>query len=452
MKEGISMLKKIIYVILLSAVSVFAQFTSVHTGEHVDSSVTAYDFAILQLEGQTIDGSVTAGEVCELTSSGWNEADASAESTADGVLGIYLGSNQVLLSGIYTTTGLTAGSLYWLSETEGQWTSTMPTATGTIVKFIGQAISTTKLVVFQNIWLERGSGGGEDTLHYTTVPLVIGLQDTIDALQSDIENILNIGDVRVPFMWAYLQLDTTGSVVSIDSVKDGAVSTLFTSDTFDVSTNDVVWVHVDSGKYKVKYKFESETATWIANWQTNANYYKGVDSAVVQFYTGASNSTAYEQVFYVSNDADTFLVTTVASGGDTLGAELITNGDMESNSEWVTYLAGTNYQSSTAPHGGTYSWYVSAVSGAGIYNSAVTLENGETYYIDFWVKVVTVGGNAKCNFISAEIVNEDYTDGSWVHVIASFVSDVTSSSIYFLSNGGAYEFYIDDVSLKKKLN
>ena len=105
--------------------------------------------------GQTIDGSVTAGEVCELTSSGWNEADASAESTCDGLIGIYLGSNTVLTQGIYTTTGLTAGNLYWVSEAEGQWTSTKPSTAGTIVKFIGQAISTTKLLLFSNIWLEN---------------------------------------------------------------------------------------------------------------------------------------------------------------------------------------------------------------------------------------------------------------------------------------------------------
>lgn len=104
---------------------------------------------------QTIDGSVTTGEVCELTSSGWNEADASAEATCDGLIGIYLGSNVVVTQGIYVTTGLTAGNLYWVSETEGAYTSTKPTTAGTIVKFVGQAISTTQLLLFQNIWLEN---------------------------------------------------------------------------------------------------------------------------------------------------------------------------------------------------------------------------------------------------------------------------------------------------------
>ena len=104
---------------------------------------------------QTIDGTVTTGEVCELTSSGWNEADASAEATCDGLIGIYLGSNVVVTQGIYITTGLTAGALYWVSETEGAYTTTKPTTAGTIVKFLGQAISTTQLLLFQNVWLEN---------------------------------------------------------------------------------------------------------------------------------------------------------------------------------------------------------------------------------------------------------------------------------------------------------
>jgi hypothetical protein len=104
---------------------------------------------------QTIDGSVTIGEVCEITSSGWNEADASAEATCDGLIGIYLGSNVVVTQGIYVTTSLTAGNLYWVSETEAAYTSTKPTTAGTIVKFVGQAISTTQLLLFQNVWLEN---------------------------------------------------------------------------------------------------------------------------------------------------------------------------------------------------------------------------------------------------------------------------------------------------------
>lgn len=86
------MLKNIFLFVFLFTGLALGQFTSEHTGQHIDSTISNIDLAILKLDGQTIDGSVTAGEVCELTATGWNEADASAEATADGILGIYLGS------------------------------------------------------------------------------------------------------------------------------------------------------------------------------------------------------------------------------------------------------------------------------------------------------------------------------------------------------------------------
>lgn len=147
-------MKKMLFILIIFAFSVEAQNLS-YTWQHLDTIIVDLTVAKIKIDGQIIDGSVTAGEVCELTSSGWNEADASVEATADGILGIYIGSNEILLQGIYTTTGLTAGSLYWLSETEGQWTSIKPTSSGTIVKFIGQAISTTKLLIYNNIWGEN---------------------------------------------------------------------------------------------------------------------------------------------------------------------------------------------------------------------------------------------------------------------------------------------------------
>ena len=49
------------------------------------------------------------------------------------------------LFGVYTTTGLTAGSRYYVSTTAGDWTATTPSAAGDFVREIGQAISTTKL-------------------------------------------------------------------------------------------------------------------------------------------------------------------------------------------------------------------------------------------------------------------------------------------------------------------
>lgn len=108
----------------------------------------------LDLAGQgfiitaTAGASISAGDVIQLQSDGkWDQADASVEATAKGFLGISLSTGvdtdpiSVLLKGSFTTSGLTAGTEYYLSETAGGYTATKPTATSSIVRFIGYAIS-----------------------------------------------------------------------------------------------------------------------------------------------------------------------------------------------------------------------------------------------------------------------------------------------------------------------
>jgi len=150
-------MKKFLFLFIIISIPLWAQldYTTSELNYYIHVVEDTDSLGISRLSTQTIDGSVTVGEVCEFTSSGWDEADASAEATADGILGIYLGSNVILINGVYTTTGLTAGTIYWLSETEGQWTSTKPTTGGTILKAVGQALSTTQLLVSPNIWAEN---------------------------------------------------------------------------------------------------------------------------------------------------------------------------------------------------------------------------------------------------------------------------------------------------------
>jgi hypothetical protein len=100
----------------------------------------------IKLASQTVSGS--DGNVVYLSGSlTWSQADASAESTAGGLVGIRLSASEVLLEGIYTTTGLTAGAKYYISETAGALTTTAPTTSEAIVRVIGYALSTTRLLV-----------------------------------------------------------------------------------------------------------------------------------------------------------------------------------------------------------------------------------------------------------------------------------------------------------------
>lgn len=98
------------------------------------------------LTGQTVGGS--DGDLVYLSGANtWTQADASADTTSKGLLGVRVSSTSVQIIDTYTTTGLTAGSIYYISETTGAYTTTAPTTSGSIVRIIGYALSTTELMV-----------------------------------------------------------------------------------------------------------------------------------------------------------------------------------------------------------------------------------------------------------------------------------------------------------------
>ncbi len=97
----------------------------------------------MKLTGQTVGGA--NGDLVYLSAANtWAQADADAAATCSGMLGIRISATEVLTSGIYTTTGLTAASVYYASVTPGAPTLTAPTADGDIVRIVGYALSTTE--------------------------------------------------------------------------------------------------------------------------------------------------------------------------------------------------------------------------------------------------------------------------------------------------------------------
>jgi hypothetical protein len=93
------------------------------------------------------------GDLCYLNSDGeMYLADADAEATADTLLAICTESltdgnpGTFIIRGRYTTSGLTAGAVYYVSTTAGDWTATAPSGTGDIVRIVGYALSTTVLL------------------------------------------------------------------------------------------------------------------------------------------------------------------------------------------------------------------------------------------------------------------------------------------------------------------
>ena len=96
--------------------------------------------------------SLVAGNLCYMNGVGkMAKADADAEATCDTLLAMCLdtisadATGTFLIFGKWTTSGLTAGVEYWVSETEGEITLTRPTTATHIVRHIGTSLSTTVL-------------------------------------------------------------------------------------------------------------------------------------------------------------------------------------------------------------------------------------------------------------------------------------------------------------------
>lgn len=120
----------------------------------VGIEISSTDSPLNKYREFTVGEDVVNGDVVYFKSDGkmW-ETDADAEATSIGLLGIATetcnadATCTIMLEGGYTTTGLTTGSLYYLSTIKAGYTTTAPSTAGQIVRPIGQALSTTELYI-----------------------------------------------------------------------------------------------------------------------------------------------------------------------------------------------------------------------------------------------------------------------------------------------------------------
>ena len=130
------------------------------------------------------------------------------------------------------------------------------------------------------------------------------------------------------------------------------------------------------------------------------------------------------------------------------GTELAINGDMELNSDWTAVGSPTQGQSTNQVDTGTYAWYVNGASGEGIQGTTWNLVEGRTYIIT--ARVYPVSGTAKMG-VSSETAFDRASagTGAWETLRAVYVpsADANNRRVQFLADGGAAEFYIDNVSI-----
>jgi hypothetical protein len=131
-------------------------------GIYVGATGTQTAPSVLMMPGQASTGSgfvttgLTAGKLYGISGSALTLSEASSASTVMPAVCIATTTTFCMISGTYTTSGLTANSVYYTSDgTAGTITATAPTTSGHFVQRIGMALSTT--VLFVNVGLDVGT-------------------------------------------------------------------------------------------------------------------------------------------------------------------------------------------------------------------------------------------------------------------------------------------------------
>jgi hypothetical protein len=146
-----------------------------------------------------------------------------------------------------------------------------------------------------------------------------------------------------------------------------------------------------------------------------------------------------------------------------LGAELITNGNMEADSDWSNWDSPTtNERSIEQVHNGTYSRkFIGNNSTDGIMNSTAGgggISSGNFYFVDSYIYISALTAlqldvAAYSNAIT--LLGFSYTNitGSWVNVPVIVRATDTNVRVLIAQNdSGAITVYADDVSVKQITN
>lgn len=137
---------------------------------------------------------------------------------------------------------------------------------------------------------------------------------------------------------------------------------------------------------------------------------------------------------------------------------LITNGDMELDSNWsAVNTPETCERSSADKHLGTYSWHIidNPASAGGMYQANIKIEKGKKYRYTTWYKVISGAIQIRLwESPGGKMHNvTNLTDSSWTKLTQIITAEMTnytgSTYVEMLNASGstAAEFYIDDVSI-----
>ena len=151
-----------------------------------------------------------------------------------------------------------------------------------------------------------------------------------------------------------------------------------------------------------------------------------------------------------------------------LGAELVTNGTMEADSNWSNYNSPTtNERSSEQAHSGTYSRkFITDANYEGIISDGYTTTTGKHYIVSFWIYPASIDsirvrmqeGDGSGDIATSSGTNptfRGFTLNAWNQVSFNYQeSSGGSSGKIVMESGGetgsnSATYYIDDVTVKE---
>lgn len=143
---------------------------------------------------------------------------------------------------------------------------------------------------------------------------------------------------------------------------------------------------------------------------------------------------------------------------DTLGTEMLVNGDMELNSNWTAFGqegADVSERSTTQVHGGTYSWHINVDAATeGMSSDDFNIEAGKTYWVTFWYYIVSGGFSiAPYNGYYGGTNNNSLPTGEWTYNQYKLTGTSTGADklLTYSTGGAGAEYYLDDISVKELL-
>ena len=140
------------------------------------------------------------------------------------------------------------------------------------------------------------------------------------------------------------------------------------------------------------------------------------------------------------------------SDSEKVGSELVTNGDMELDANWLDWgTIVTEERSSTQAHSGTYSRHIVTNAGTeGTYQNITTVV-GKSYKFTGWIYGVTnntrlFAYDATGSYRNSSAVGATST---WTFVEWTFIAEETTTSIGTNGQNASGEWYFDNASIKE---